>query len=43
VNTFMRWIRFNLVGAIGMVVQLPRWLYSTGGHGATTSALRLWR
>lgn len=45
-NTFIRWLKFNLVGAMGMVVQLVtlalfnRW---TGGHYlcATAAAIEL--
>lgn len=45
-NTFIRWCKFNLVGALGMVVQLAllalfdRW---TGGHYlvATAAAIEL--
>ena len=30
-NTFLRWGKFNLVGAMGMGVQLPCSLFSTAG------------
>ena len=40
-NTLIRWGKFNLVGAAGMVLQLGRWKSSTISRAATTLSRRL--